>query len=318
MLGILSVGTNDSAVRLPRRPRKDIAISMLNTDYEKTGYLNEPFKLFHLTDHEMRTYECHYHDFFKIMLFISGDVDYFIEGITYRLEPFDIVLVGAGEVHRPVIRSASPYERIILYVSPELLTSFASEDVSLETCFQKQPENFRKLPEQKEPCPVLRTSSPSVSRLFKLCEKLESSLSDCQYAAELYSRCLLVQFLIELNRSFLTDSFRYIETESSNRKITEILHYINDHLDCDLSIEALAKKFFISRRYLMHIFKEETGYSIGKYVNAKRLFSARDKIQHGMSLSEACYSSGFQHYSTFTRSYYRMFQTTPGAFRKES
>lgn len=284
---------------------------MANTNYEKTGYLNEPFKLFHLTDYEIRTYECHYHDFFKIMLFISGDVDYFIEGITYRLEPSDIVLVGAGEVHRPVIRSVSPYERIILYVSPELLTSFASEEVSLETCFQK-------LPEQKEPCPVLRTSSPSVPRLFKLCEKLESSLSDRQYAAELYSRCLLIQFLIELNRSFLTDSFRYIETGSSNRKITEVLHYINENLDSDLSVDTLSKQFYISRRYLMHIFKEETGYSIGKYVNAKRLFSARDKIQHGMPLTEACYSSGFQHYSTFTRSYYRMFQTTPGALRKDT
>ena len=78
---------------------------MTNTDYEKKGYLNEPFKLFHLTDHEATHYSCHYHDFFKIMLFISGDVDYFIEGITYRLEPFDIVLIGAGDVHRPVIRS---------------------------------------------------------------------------------------------------------------------------------------------------------------------------------------------------------------------
>lgn len=284
---------------------------MTKTEYEKTGYLYEPFKLFHLTDHKIKNYDCHYHDFFKIMLFISGDVDYFIEGITYRLEPSDIVLIAAGEVHRPVIRSASPYERIILYVSPEFLTSFSGEDFSLETCFQKQPE-------KAEPCPVLRTSSPSVHGLFKLCEKLENSLSAQEYAAELYSRCLLVQFLIELNRSFLTDSFRYIETGSSNRKITEILHYINEHLESDLSIEALSRQFFISRRYLMHIFKQETGYSIGKYVNAKRLFSARDKIQHGMSLTEACYCSGFQHYSTFTRSYYRMFGSTPGTLKREN
>lgn len=302
-----------------------MAISMINADYEKTGYLYEPFKLFHLTDYEIKTYECHYHDFYKIMLFISGDVDYFIEGVTYRLEPSDIVLVGAGEVHRPIIRSVSPYERIILYISPEFLTSFAAEGISLETCFQKQPEHSQAKPdtlqinpEREEPCPVLRTSSPSVLRLFKLCEKLEASLSDHQYAAKLYSRCLLIQFLIELNRSFLTDFFRYIETGTSNQKITEVLHYINEHLDSDLSVDTLSKQFYISRRYLMHIFKEETGYSIGKYVNAKRLFSARDKIRHGMSLTEACFSSGFQHYSTFTRSYYRMFQTTPGAFKKEN
>lgn len=284
---------------------------MLNADYEKTGYLNEPFKLFHLTDHVMKTYDCHYHDFYKIMLFLSGEVDYFIEGVTYRLEPSDIVLVGAGEVHRPMIRSTAPYERIILYVSPEFLTSYSGEDYSLDACFQKQTK-------KAEPVPVLRTSSSSVHDLFRLCAKLESSLSDKEYASELYNRCLLVQLLVELNRCFLNDSSRYIETGSSNQKITEILHYINEHLCDDLSIETLSKQFFISRRYLMHIFKEETGYSIGKYVNAKRLFSARDKIRHGMSLNEACFSSGFRHYSTFTRSYYRMFQTTPGTFKKES
>lgn len=292
-------------------------------DYEKTGYLHDSFKLFHLTDREIKDYECHYHDFHKILLFFSGDIDYFIEGSTYRLEPRDIVLIGAGDVHRPIIRSAAPYERIILYVSSDFLASYTDSGYSLETCFQKQaaahsagcPDIQAK--EKTEPLPVLRTSSSSVPALFKLCEKLEASLSSREYAADLYSRTLLLQFLIQLNRSFLSDSFRYIETASSNQKITEILHYINEHLDGDLSIDALSREFFISRRYLMHIFRQETGYSIGKYVNAKRLFWARDKIRHGMSLTDACFSSGFQHYSTFTRSYYRMFQATPGTLKKE-
>lgn len=296
---------------------------MADVNYEKTGYLHDPFRLFHLTDREIKDYECHYHDFHKILLLFSGDIDYFIEGVTYRLEPRDIVLIGAGDVHRPVIRSAAPYERIILYVSSDFLASYTDNGYSLETCFQKQaavhtadcPDIWSK--EKTEPLPVLRTSSSSVPALFKLCEKLETSLSSREYAADLYSRTLLLQFLIQLNRSFLSDSFRYIETGSSNRKITEILHYINEHLDGDLSIDALSKEFFISRRYLMHIFQQETGYSIGKYVNAKRLFWARDKIRHGMSLTDACFSSGFQHYSTFTRSYYRMFQTTPGTLKKE-
>ncbi len=296
---------------------------MADVNYEKTGYLHDPFRLFHLTDRQVKNYDCHYHDFHKILLFFSGDVDYFIEGITYRLEPRDILLIGAGDVHRPIIRSAAPYERIILYVSSDFLASCADDKYSLETCFQKQlpirSSGRTDIPQDKktEPFPVLRTSSASVPALFKLCEKLEASLSDREYAAELYSRTLLLQFLIQLNRSFLTDSFRYIETGSSNRKITEILHYINEHLDSDLSIDALSRQFFISRRYLMQIFQQETGYSIGKYINAKRLFWARDKIRHGMSLTDACFSSGFHHYSTFTRSYYRMFRTTPGTLKKE-
>ena len=216
---------------------------MTNVDYEKTGYLHSPFKLFHLTDHEIKTYDCHYHDFYKILLFSSGEVDYFIEGITYRLEPRDIVLIGAGDVHRPIIRSAAPYERLILYVSSEFLTSYTDENYSLETCFRKNDKNAKSYP-------VLRSSSSSVHSLFKICEKLEASLSDKQYAAALYSRTLLLQFLIQLNRSFLTDSFRYIETGSSNQKVTEILRYINDHLDGDLSIDALSGQFFISSVFI--------------------------------------------------------------------
>lgn len=289
---------------------------MQDMDYEKTGYLNSPFRLFHLAESGVRQFECHYHDFHKILLFLSGEVDYFIEGTSYRLEPRDIVLVNAGEVHRPVIRSDALYERVILYVSPEFLTSLSSfqkasgaeTDCSMEACFIKA---------KAEQLHVLRTSSPSAHKLFQTCRKLESSLSDTEYGARLYSHALFLELLVQLNRSYLTDSFGYIETSSSNRKILEVLHYINDNLDEDLSIDALSKRFFISRRYLMQLFQQETGYGIGKYVNAKRLFLARDKIQHGASLTEACFSSGFKHYSTFTRSYYRMFHATPGSLKKE-
>lgn len=294
---------------------------MPNTDYEKTGYLNSPFRVFHLTESEIKQYSGHYHDFHKILLFISGDVDYFIEGTTYRLEPYDIVLVKAGDVHRPIIRSAVPYERIILYVSPSFLASFQGTSqvgsYSLEACFENQRTEQNPSPEKNGPLPVLRGSSSSIHRLFQLCQKIEQSISSSEYAAEIYSQALFLEFLVHLNRISLTGSFHYIETSSSNQKIMEILHYINEHLEEELSIEILSKHFFISRRYLMHIFEQETGYSISKYINAKRLFLARDKIRHGMSLTDACFSSGFKHYSTFTRSYYRMFQSTPGAFKKE-
>lgn len=299
---------------------------MSDINYEKTGYLNSPFRLFHITESEIKQYDGHYHDFHKILLFLSGDVDYFIEGTSYPLKPQDIVLIKAGEVHRPVIRSSSPYERIILYISPDFLASFqgvssTGEAYSLENCFMRSPalHDSASVSGKKKTklFPVLRSSSSSIYGLFQLAVKLEQSLNSNEYASEIYSQALFLEFLVQLNRSILTDSFHYIETGSSNQKILEILHYINKHLEDDLTIEVLSKRFFISRRHLIYLFQQETGYSIGKYINAKRLFLARDNIRHGMSLTDACYASGFKHYSTFTRSYYRMFQTTPGAFKKE-
>ena len=40
--------------------------------YEKKGYLNSEFRLFHLTDQETKEIDYHYHDFDKITIFISG------------------------------------------------------------------------------------------------------------------------------------------------------------------------------------------------------------------------------------------------------
>ena len=37
-------------------------------EYEKTGYLNSNFKIFHLIDEKMTPIDFHFHDFHKILL----------------------------------------------------------------------------------------------------------------------------------------------------------------------------------------------------------------------------------------------------------
>lgn len=55
--------------------------------YEKTGYLHDDFKIFHLKDTSMRPIDFHYHDFHKILIFRKGNISYNVEGRTYDLIP---------------------------------------------------------------------------------------------------------------------------------------------------------------------------------------------------------------------------------------
>ena len=82
--------------------------------FERQGFLREDFRLFHLKDKVSPSYEFHYHDFLKIMVLLEGRVNYVIEGRSYILHPFDIVLVGRGQIHRPEVEPGQPYERQIL------------------------------------------------------------------------------------------------------------------------------------------------------------------------------------------------------------
>ena len=85
--------------------------------YKKQGYLTREFKIFHIKDKTDKTFDFHYHDFYKIIVFIKGDVVYSIEGKNYELRPMDIVLVGKNEIHKPIINPEVEYERIVLYLS---------------------------------------------------------------------------------------------------------------------------------------------------------------------------------------------------------
>ncbi len=269
--------------------------------YEKKGYLESDFKLFHLKENMQRSIDFHYHDFHKILLFLQGDISYSIEGKSYLLQPMDLVLIKAGEIHRPVIHSDQTYERIILYVSPAFINTYRTEDCNLEQCFIHTGSSSH----------VLRIPSLKNKKLFQTFHDLEKALNEQDFAQDLNRRVLFLQLMILLNRAFAGREPKYIETNSSNEKILEIIRYLNEHLQENISIDDLAGHFYISKYYLMHTFKEETGYSIGSYLSTKRLLLAREAIQNGISATDACYECGFRNYSTFFRAYKKCFGKSP-------
>ena len=251
--------------------------------YSKKGYLNSEFRLFHLTDQETQEVDYHYHDFDKITIFIKGSVTYTIEGKSYELRPYDIVLVRHGDIHRLTVDNSKVYERIIVYISPNFMNAYKTDSYDLSCCFQKA---------LQEESNVLRIPSLEKSSLFRSITRLEQSFADDGYAADLYRQVLFLEFMVHLNR---------------NAKIVDILRYINDHLTGDLGIDTLAGKFYISKYYMMRRFKQETGYTLGQYISQKRLLFAKELISSGVPASQVCFDCGFRDYSTFSRAYRKAF-----------
>lgn len=76
-------------------------------------------------------------------------------------------------------------------------------------------------------------------------------------------------------------------------------------------MDDLSARVYLSKYYMMRLFKAETGYTIGKYITYRRLLLARSLILKGVPITQACLSSGFQDYSTFSRAYKTEFQESP-------
>jgi AraC-like DNA-binding protein len=76
-------------------------------------------------------------------------------------------------------------------------------------------------------------------------------------------------------------------------------------------MDALAERFYISKFHMMRAFRKETGSTIYMYLTQKRLMLARERMDEGMSATEACYACGFGSYSSFTRAYRKYYGSTP-------
>lgn len=270
------------------------------SSYDKRGYLTDDLRLFHLTDVGRQEFAFHYHDFDKIIIFLSGRVTYLIEGRSYELVPYDIVLVNHNEIHRPLIDMAVPYERVIVYLSPDFLAGYRTADCDLERCFAQMRDGGSH---------VLRMGTRTRRPLASSIRHLEDACRDRDYGAELNRRVRFLEFMIELNRAAADREFTDPVTVTADGRILELMEYINRNLADRLSIDDLAARAHFSRYHLMRLFKRETGCSIGDYIRSKRLLAARELLGQGLTVTEACYRCGFRDYSAFSRAYRAEFGT---------
>ena len=264
---------------------------------EKTGYLKEDFRLFHINDQTKKDFSYHYHDFHKIIVFISGKVTYHIEGKAYHLKPRDILLVSQGAIHKPEIDPSVPYERYIFWIRDDLSCQ------ELNTCFQKANDRSFNL---------VRADSALQERLKDLLPEIEQTLQNKHFGDTVLRNALFTQFMIYINRIFLrTSSSPDKKTYSSDTQVEQLLKYINRNLAENLSIDQLANRFFFSKYHMMRKFKNETGYTIHNYITSKRLLMARSLISQGMPVMKAAQASGFHDYTTFVRAYKKQFGKAP-------
>lgn len=272
-------------------------------EHVKRGYLNEDFRLFHIRDRVELELNYHYHEFDKIVVFLTGNVTYVVESKAYFLKPWDIVLVPHGQIHRPIIDTNEHYERIALWMNADYLKDSSIGGDDLRQCFAKAEEkNFA----------LIRPDSAGRVTLMKLLNGVESAMKSKEFGHETMYRTSFLQFMVELNRiSAGDDTDKNTAAFRSDPKLDEIIAHINANLGSDLSLDSIAKQFYISKSYLMHKFKETTGCSAHRYIQQKRLILAADLIREGLPVADAGARCGYGDYSAFLRAFKKLYGVNP-------
>lgn len=268
---------------------------------------SETFEVFHYLDMKSRHLDAHYHDFYEIFCFIDGDVDYWVEGSHYHLKAGDILLINPTELHKPIPRTETDeYERVVIWINKKYLSCI--ESGIFEKCFKTESLSYKK---------ILRLDSNEKNQALSLLKNLVKEFYSEDSFSKICSYSVLLQFMTFINRISKEDRIEETEKYSTPTFIADVLAYIGEHYNENLSLDKLAAHFFINKYYLSHEFKKSVGTSVHRYINLKRLNVACDLLNEGVQPSIVSSMCGFGEYTSFFRAFKAEYGISPNELFKK-
>lgn len=138
----------------------------------------------------------------------------------------------------------------------------------------------------------------------------------------LYAESAAHLLAVHLLRRFTPNGAEMLERiegrRLTQRQLEEVTTYVEEHLNQDLTLSALAQHIGFSAFYFARLLRQTTGESPHQFVLRRRVAQARQLLeQTDLSLTEVAIATGFAHQSHLTRHFKQRFGQTPSAYRRE-
>jgi len=92
--------------------------------------------------------------------------------------------------------------------------------------------------------------------------------------------------------------------------------YIDTNFDKKINLDLLARLQLASKYHLIRVFKKYYGITPRQYLISKRIEIAKKKLKSGTSVSDTCYSVGFDSINSFSNLFRAKTGIPPSVYRK--
>lgn len=276
---------------------------MLEPDFE-IYYYEDTSQDFHYANVNPHT-----HNYYEFYIFLEGHISMDIEGVSHPLVPGDVLIIPPNTKHyAKLLDNSIPYRRFVFWISQDYCNKLFN--ISSDYVYLIQRVHTTKQYLYHYDIIGFNTLQ---SKIFRLIEETHANRFGKQAKVQLCLKDLVFHF----NRSIY-------EMEQKNKKYEEnalyenILLYIEDHIDEDLTLDHLSEIFFVSKYHISHVFKANLGISVHQFITKKRLRLCKDAISYHTNLTEICILYGFKDYTSFFRAFKKEFGMSPKEFKELS
>ncbi|MGE8526803.1 MULTISPECIES: AraC family transcriptional regulator [Chryseobacterium] len=110
------------------------------------------------------------------------------------------------------------------------------------------------------------------------------------------------------------------DLEEYKKRIIKVIHYIDNHLDTDLSLEKIAEVSAYSPFHFHRIFKLITGETLQNYIIRKKIEKSAFylAVHKDAEIKEIYFDLGFSSHSVFSKTFKKYYGVPPSEFRKSA
>ena len=236
----------------------------------------------------------HVHETYEILYVVNGRGKYMIEGNEFELKPRTLLLIKPFKYHCIEIDSAETYDRYVIHFARSVVMKEASPMLDKLLAGTDDESGVLFSPEALPQCVI-----SVFDRFLPL-----KSLSEQE--AAICAKMILSELIVMLSAT--ANSKIVHDTDALGARV---MSFVNTRLDKDVSLEAVARNFFVSKYYLCRAFKKYSGVSLHSYINHKRVMYAKQLIEAGETAAMAAYKVGFGDYSAFYRTHIKILGVPP-------
>ena len=237
----------------------------------------------------------HCHDKYEIIYVAEGSGKYVVEGVEYPIKPRTLMIFPPLVYHCVSVDADSVYERAVVHFESSAINECVS-DV------------FARLVDSALPAGAYYSFNSISDSLISVIERMRGIAGFPNPEREKLMQLLLSELILILS------------VEGCEEMVDEdwdigarVIRYLNENAFRDISLDKLAKRFFVSKYYLCRAFKKHNGISIHGYIVQKRVMHAKQLIESGEPAASAAYKVGFGDYSAFYRAYMKVVGRAPTA-----
>lgn len=290
-------------------------INSVNTKKRESDLKEKPFpfEVVHVGEPVNNMDMFHWHEFMEISYIQDGNGIYEVEDKAFSAQKGDIVIINDIERHRVTYKAEEPLYETVIHFEPRLIWSRENSpfDYTYLRLFLYNGTNFSNKPQLSE-----KTKGTITSLISEIVE--EYTHRKPYFELMIKSRLLtLITILIRQCDVKADDAYGFIAKRNNIDRLDKILRYINENFNKDISLEIVAKRFFMNSSYFSDFFKRNIGINFSEYLARLRISEAiRLLDETGDNSIQIAYACGFNNTSSFYNAFKKITGMNPGEYKR--